>query len=68
MLGTIGQVVGIIGMVVCLVLAIGVVFGRGWAVGTVALLDRTGWPTRSNSGARDGPPAEPSRRGLDPVL
>jgi hypothetical protein len=34
-LGTVGQVVGIIGLVVCLVLAVGVVFGRGWAVGTV---------------------------------
>jgi hypothetical protein len=34
-LGTIGQVVGIIGLVVCLVLAFGVILGRGWAVGTV---------------------------------
>jgi hypothetical protein len=33
--GTIGQVVGIIGIVVCLGLAVGVVFAHGWAVGTV---------------------------------
>ena len=34
-LGTIGQVVGIVGIVVFLLLAVGVVVGRGWAVGTV---------------------------------
>jgi hypothetical protein len=34
-LGTTGQVVGIVGIVVCLLLIVGVVFGRGWAVGTV---------------------------------
>jgi hypothetical protein len=34
-LGTTGQVVGIVGIVVCLLLVVGVVFGRGWAVGTV---------------------------------
>jgi hypothetical protein len=34
-LGTAGQVVGIVGIVVCLLLIVGVVFGRGWAVGTV---------------------------------
>ena len=35
MLGTVGQVVGVVGLVVCLVLAFGVVLARGWAVGTV---------------------------------
>lgn len=34
-LGTAGQVLGIVGIVVCLVLVAGVVVGRGWAVGTV---------------------------------
>ena len=33
--GTIGQVVGVVGLVACLVLALGVVLARGWAVGTV---------------------------------
>ncbi len=35
-LGTTGQVVGIVGIVVCFVLIAGVVFGRGWAVSTVS--------------------------------
>ncbi len=35
MLGTVGQLLGIGGLVVCLLLAVGVVMGRGWAVGTV---------------------------------
>ena len=34
-LGTIGQVVGIVGIVVCLLLAVGDVVGREWAVRTV---------------------------------
>ena len=34
-LGTIGQVVAVVGLVVCLLLAVGVVVGRGWAVDTV---------------------------------
>ena len=34
-LGTAGQIAGVVGIVVCLLLAVGVVFGRGWAVGTV---------------------------------
>ncbi len=34
-LGTAGQVVGVVGIVVCLLLAVGVVLGRGWAVGTM---------------------------------
>jgi len=34
-LGTAGRVVGIVGIVVCLLLAVGVVIGRGWAIGTV---------------------------------
>ena len=34
-LGTIGQVVGVIGIVVCLLLAVGDVVARGWAVDTV---------------------------------
>ncbi len=35
MLGTTGRVVGVVGIVVCLLLAVGVLVGRGWAVGTV---------------------------------
>ena len=34
-LGTAGQVIGIAGIVVCLLLIVGVVFARGWAVTTV---------------------------------
>ena len=34
-LGTVGQVFGIVGIVVCLVLVVGAVVGREWAVGTV---------------------------------
>jgi hypothetical protein len=34
-LGTAGQVVGVVGIVVCLLLVIGVIVGDGWAVGTV---------------------------------
>ena len=34
-LGTIGRVVGVVGIVVCLLLAAGVLVGRAWAVGTV---------------------------------
>jgi hypothetical protein len=34
-LGTAGQIVGVVGIVVCLLLAVGVVVGRGGAVGTV---------------------------------
>jgi hypothetical protein len=34
-LGTVGQVFGIVGLVVCLLLVVGVVVGRGWAVGAV---------------------------------
>ena len=34
-LGTVGQVVGVIGIVVCLLLAVGDVVARGWAVDTV---------------------------------
>ena len=34
-LGTIGQIVGVVGIVVCLLLVVGVIVGRGWAVGTV---------------------------------
>jgi len=34
-LGTAGQVVGIVGIIACLLLVVGVVIGRGWAIGTV---------------------------------
>jgi hypothetical protein len=34
-LGIAGQVVAIVGIVVCLLLAVGVVVGRGWAIGSV---------------------------------
>jgi len=34
-LGTAGQVVGVVGIVVCLLLVVGMVVGRSWAVGTV---------------------------------
>ncbi len=34
-LGTAGQIVGVVGIVVCLLLAIGVIVGDAWAVGTV---------------------------------
>jgi len=34
-LGTAGQIAGVLGIVVCLLLVIGVIVGDGWAVGTV---------------------------------
>jgi hypothetical protein len=34
-LGTVGQLLGIVGLVVCLLLVVGAVVGREWAVGTV---------------------------------
>lgn len=38
-LGTTGQVVGVVGIVVCLLLVVGVIFGRVWAIGTVDDVD-----------------------------